>query len=198
MKHRKTFLAIFIIGIVFCCTPLMAKASLAASADFSGGWALTEKQKAKAMGATYGVTCRFGCDITDAINVFGEGAFNGLVVTVNKASFQNVPNTFGGMFGGGAALSFGNGFSLSLSGGAFINRLNRDVKMLETGLYASLTPKYLLFSPLANSDLFNYSVSVPVSMFFSGMGIETKVSIAIGIDVSSYGKRAGKKLSFGF
>ncbi len=198
MKYRKTFLAILIIGIVFCCTPLMAKASLAASADINAGWTLADKQKAKAMGVAYGVTCRLGCDITDAINVFGEGAFNGLYITVNKASFQNVPSTLGGMFGAGAGLSFGNGFSLSLSGGAFINRLDRDVTVLETGLYASLTPKYLLFSPLSNSDYFNYSVSLPVSMYFSGMGIQAKVSVAIGIDVSSYGKRAGKRLAFAF
>lgn len=174
---------------VLLATPLIALSQVCVSGDIAFGWNFVEDSKAKAMGVSIDMNLRPGYDFNRYITAFGELGLNAVSPSINKTSFINVPRRYGLLTGLGCAFSFGHGLSVGLSAGLFFNIIEKTYEMKETGLYASLAPKFLLLSLLPKDDCYNLAITLPFYIFWTGNGYQARFSMGIGIDCSSFGKR---------
>lgn len=156
--------------------------------DFSLELNIEDVNSAKAIGKVNSLSATFGVDLNRVYNLHGELSLFFAGVDKNKSTFTNVPIRNGGMFGVGTTIALINGMSLSFSGGFFVAKEDRTIENFETGLYVSGRFKYLLFKPNEKIPLF-YSISVPVTACFSSFGYHIRTGIALGLDVSEYGRR---------
>lgn len=177
---------------IFFAIPLFAILPLSFSGDASIDINAEKVNGNFAIGKTSSFVVNMGVDLNRVYNIHGEGAIYSSGVDVNKATFVNVPSRHGYMFGIGGTVALVGGMSLSLSCGFFTANEERSVDVYETGLYVSGRFKYLLFSPNSNLSSLFYTISVPVTLLYSGFGYHVRLGVAIGLEHNIYGRRYNK------
>lgn len=189
MKLKRCTLIVFFAFFVF---PIFAIVPLSISGDASIDINAEKVNGNFAIGKASAFVVKMGVDLNRVYNVHGEVATYASGVDFNKATFVDVSGRKGYMFGIGSSVALVGGMSLSLSGGLFIANENRSVDVYETGVYVSGRFKYLLFNPTPNYPSLFYSISVPVTVLYSGFGYHLRLGIALGLEHNYYGRRYNK------
>lgn len=155
----------------------------------SAGWGMYDKENVKAMGPSFSLSGRLGYDFNRAFSAFGETTVLFFTPSIQKSNFVNVRDGAGLALGGGCAWAFNGGFSISATGGFYIERFDNDIARYESGLYLTIKPKLLVLPIKRVGDFFNVQIALPCSFYFAGGGYRATVSIAVGLDCSEHGRR---------
>lgn len=149
------------------------------------------------LGYGYGIQGYMGADINRWSQFFGEVAVSCSKSEYPLSRFSQLKPPTDLMFGAGWAFSPGAGWSVALSGGLDIMKLSTTPDVFAAGLYASVTPRWVI-GPLPGGDpYYNLSASFPVQVSFAGDAVHLRLGFSLGFDVSIYQMRRGNSFTGG-
>lgn len=182
-----------VIAILLSC-PVFASVHPTSGWRVSGNGVLLSTGKTGGLGYGFELGGYIGADVNRWSQFFGE-----ISLTCNKSEFSS--SRFSSLkppsdifLGCGWCFSPGAGWSISFSGGFAAMLISYKPDVWATGMYAEIVPRWSM-TGFEESPFYNFSVSFPVQVAFSGNTLHVRAGIALGADVSIYQTRRGNSFT---